>query len=266
MDESLSSRYLSATVNKRVAKTRTVTDALSGERWVRDISGSLSIPDLQQYISLWSQLQGVQLTPFADDKFIWHWSTNQQYSAASAYRAFFLGQNAVPEAKELSKTKAPPKYKFFIWLVLMGHRWTSSIIFGTAAHVHFALRRKNQSSTSCSAVYTLERCGSGSCALLVCNISPPCRMQPSQIGGASAGKGCLSNCERIFDTFVVLTSWCIWRERNNRVFNSAMRHAAQLASWIMDEEKCWKVAGSGTCLPNRSGACDLRGLMIFSPV
>jgi hypothetical protein len=46
-----------------------------------------------------------------------------------------------------------------------------------------------------------------------------------------------------FKYFVVLTAWCISREQNNRVFNSVMRHAAQLASWIMEEGLCWRVAG-----------------------
>jgi hypothetical protein len=55
---------LFATMNKW---TRLVVEAMMDERWIRDISGSLSIPVLQQYIDLWSQMQGVQLAPSVDD-------------------------------------------------------------------------------------------------------------------------------------------------------------------------------------------------------
>jgi hypothetical protein len=51
-----------------------------------------------------------------------------------------------------------------------------------------------------------------------------------------------------FDTLAVLTDWCIWREKNNRIFNSAMGHTAQLTSWIMEEARCWRVAGGGLLL------------------
>jgi hypothetical protein len=70
-----------AAVNKRVANTRLVVEALTDDRWIRDISGSLSIPVLHQYMQLWSQLQVVQLASTIDDKFIWKWSANQQYSS-----------------------------------------------------------------------------------------------------------------------------------------------------------------------------------------
>jgi hypothetical protein len=42
--------------------------------------------------SIWERLQGLQLAQEQEDKFIWKWSSNQQYSASSAYKTFFLGQ------------------------------------------------------------------------------------------------------------------------------------------------------------------------------
>lgn len=51
--------------------------------------------------------------------------TTNKYSASSAYRAFFTGQCGIPRAKELSKTRATPRCKFFFWLVLLGRCWTS---------------------------------------------------------------------------------------------------------------------------------------------
>jgi hypothetical protein len=44
-------------------------------------------------------------------------------------------------------------------------------------------------------------------------------------------------------TFVVLVYFCIWKERNNLVFNNSMVQAAQLVSWVMEEGSVWVVAG-----------------------
>jgi hypothetical protein len=70
-------------------------------------------------------MQNFPLVHDREDKFIWKWSGNQQYSSSSAYKAFFLGQGSIPGAKELCKMAAPPRCKFFIWLALLGRCWTS---------------------------------------------------------------------------------------------------------------------------------------------
>jgi hypothetical protein len=81
---------------------------------------------LRQYLDLWSRLQSVHLNEQLRDKSICKWTANQQYSASSAYRAFSIGKCGVPGAKELSKIKAPPKCKFFMWSVLLGRVWTAA--------------------------------------------------------------------------------------------------------------------------------------------
>jgi len=41
------------------------------------------------------------------------------FSTASAYRAFFIGQSSITGAKVLWKTRAPGKCKFFGWLYMI---------------------------------------------------------------------------------------------------------------------------------------------------
>jgi hypothetical protein len=80
---------------------------------------------------VWCCLQSIQLCDAAQDKFIWMWTPDQQYSASSAYRAFFHCQSGaffhcqsgIPGARQLSKTKAIPRCKFFLRLALMGRCW-----------------------------------------------------------------------------------------------------------------------------------------------
>jgi hypothetical protein len=42
---------------------------------------------------------------------------------------------------------------------------------------------------------------------------------------------------------VVLVAWMIWKERNDQVFNSSIRHAAQLSTWIREEGRQWVLLG-----------------------
>jgi hypothetical protein len=100
-------------IHKRRRQSRTVRDTLQSDAWISHISGSLSVSALQDFIWLWERLQHVSLVADTPDKFIWRWTADQQYSASSAYRAFFLGQCAIWGAKELSKVRALPSCKFF---------------------------------------------------------------------------------------------------------------------------------------------------------
>jgi hypothetical protein len=68
---------------------------------------------------------GIQLNAHVDDKFIWKWSRNQQYLSSSAYQAFFLAQCFIHGTKELSKARAPPHCKFFMWTILHSRYWTT---------------------------------------------------------------------------------------------------------------------------------------------
>jgi hypothetical protein len=119
----------------------------------------------------------------------------------------------------------------------------ASQIFGTAAHVPFAPRWTKQWSTSYSIVCSQGRCGFGSYELLASNIPLPCTMKHSRTGGASAGREYLSSYRVVLTLLQFLRIGAFGGKRNNRIFNSAMGHTAQLTSWIMEEARCWSVAG-----------------------
>jgi hypothetical protein len=57
-------------VPKRAHDHRSVVDALLCDRWISDISDSLSVTTLAQCVSVWEILQGLQLAQDREDKFI----------------------------------------------------------------------------------------------------------------------------------------------------------------------------------------------------
>jgi hypothetical protein len=78
-----------------------------------------------QFVLVFHRLQHVTLNPEMEDKLLWRWDSSGTYNAASAYKAMFLGQSSILGDKEIWKTKAPSKCRFFAWLVLLRRNWTS---------------------------------------------------------------------------------------------------------------------------------------------
>jgi hypothetical protein len=74
------------------------------------------------------------------DQLQWRWSPNGTYSSRSAYAALMFEQLVIPGARELWKTHAPNKCRFFIWLVLLRRCWTADRRF----------RRGLQADNSCA--------------------------------------------------------------------------------------------------------------------
>lgn len=234
-------------VGPQIRKSRTVHDALQdqGKKWVRDITGALTVQVILDYLYVWDQVRPRTLNLEVADKPWWRWTTNGQFSSASAYRAYFVGQQATPGAKILTKTRAPAKCKFFVWLALHDRCWT-------------AARRKRhnlQDDDSCilcgqepETIYHL---------LIGCSFSREVWFSILQLFGAGsmlpmahsladwwayARKRIQKDDRKAFDTTVILVVWCLWLERNARTFNRSSRTAAQLESWIREEANVWAQA------------------------
>ena len=100
-------------VSERVRAKCTVAQALHNKQWIKDITGSLTVQVLLEYLQIWEQMQHIQLFSHPD-RVCWKWTTDQISPTASAYQSFFIGQHPIKGGKLLRKTAAPLKCKFFI--------------------------------------------------------------------------------------------------------------------------------------------------------
>ena len=75
--------YLSALVNKRRVKRRTVHEALDQNLWIQDIQGALTVLCL---LNIWNYGTEVELQPDVSDIRRWRFTESGQYSSKSAYR------------------------------------------------------------------------------------------------------------------------------------------------------------------------------------
>jgi hypothetical protein len=70
-------------------------------------------------------LSTIHLNELVEDDISWRLTSNGQYSAKSAYEVQFLGLIKSPMYDTVWKAWAPPKTKFFAWLVTQNRVWTA---------------------------------------------------------------------------------------------------------------------------------------------
>jgi hypothetical protein len=94
---------------------------------------------------------------------------NQRYTVSSMYHAFLHGQCGIPGAKELTKVRAPPSYKFFVWLALLGGVGllitSNATVYRIIGLVPYVRKPARQFSTCSSAALVVAKCGSICCNL-----------------------------------------------------------------------------------------------------
>jgi hypothetical protein len=93
-------------------------------RWAQDIHGLLGVHEIGQYLALWAAVSRTTLGLEAD-RLIWKWTDSGTYTAKSCYQAQFQGSTTSSSWKFTWKTWAPPRVKFFSWLVGMDRCWTA---------------------------------------------------------------------------------------------------------------------------------------------
>ena len=108
-------------------KNRKLHEALPDNQWIRDITvgPNFSLHHLQQFVNPRLAFRETSLNPDTEDTIRWKWTANGEYTAASAYRAQFLGSVKTDLHLLIWKPWAPPKCKFFAWLIIENRVWMS---------------------------------------------------------------------------------------------------------------------------------------------
>lgn len=108
-------------------KNKSVKEALLENNWIRWINllGGLSVEHIEQFCNLWEKIQAVHLHDDLADDIKWNLTANGLYSTASAYKAQFEGSIISPMPKIVWNSWAPPKCKFFAWLIIKDRVWTA---------------------------------------------------------------------------------------------------------------------------------------------
>lgn len=79
---------------------------------------------LRQYVDLWVRLLQPPAFNEHEDTIIWKLTANGVYTTKLAYRLQFIGATRSTFNETIWKCWAPPKCKFFAWLVIQICIWT----------------------------------------------------------------------------------------------------------------------------------------------
>jgi hypothetical protein len=150
-------------------------------------------------------------------------------------------------ASELWAARAPTKCKFFFWLLLHDRLWT-------------AARRKRRGlqdddgCTLCDQEQETAAHIAGECVyargvwfrVLARLRAPGLMSQPGDLfldWWLQCRTSLPSAWHAGFDSLVILVAWCLWKERNQRMFHNARRTPLQLVGFIAEEAERWSMAG-----------------------
>jgi hypothetical protein len=84
-------------VNLRTIKTLTVVIALPHSAWIIGITGTLATEAIIQFLHLVDIVVEQELQPDTQDTITWNLSQSDNYTAKSAYKAFFEGSYPFPQ-------------------------------------------------------------------------------------------------------------------------------------------------------------------------
>ena len=237
-------------VRPRTHKMRKVVDGLHNNSWAKDIKGALTVQVILDYLLLWDtiRLWQQQRNSNTPDTFSWKWTADGQFTTASAYRAFFIGQHAIPGARQLTKSRAPGRCKFFLWLAIHDRCWTNE-------------RRKRhnlQDGDSCT--FCDQQSESINHLLVGCVFAREVwymvlrkgnlqRLTPYPSASdfvhwwLQSRKQLRKQMRKPFDSLVILVTWILWKERNQRIFQKVALPITDLINLISDEMSVWGHAG-----------------------
>lgn len=231
----------------RSGRKRTLRQALSNNRWARDITGELTLQVVREYLQVWDLLRDITLEPSRRDRFIWKWSPSGTFSVSSTYRAFFAGSTRLLGATELWRIKAPPKVKLFFWLALHRRLWTADRRkrHGLQDEDSCALCDQHQETVShlfLGCVFARQVWAGVLLPLHLQDLVPP-HEQEIAPWWISQRKRLDTASRPLFDSLLLLVTWCLWKERNARTFARPPSTPSQVVAAVLSEGADWATAG-----------------------
>jgi hypothetical protein len=107
-------------------KNRTVFEAITDNKWIRDVDYSMTHQIIAEFIELWERPDVFNLQEDQEDKIIWRFTSDGQYTARSAYGLQLEGSTRCRTTTLTWTSRAPPKCRFFLWLLLQNRIWTAA--------------------------------------------------------------------------------------------------------------------------------------------
>ena len=227
----------------------TLRAALVGNAWLGYVKPNPSTAVLHQLCELWDVAAGITLQEDRADSLRWKWTADGKYSAASAYRMMFQGAIPTNDKEIIWSAKAAPRAKCFAWILLRGKcptadnlqrrhiphdpvcalcRGAPETAFHLVATCPFSMQVWHKTAQTLGSPFSNMPMATGN------RLRSRFRNQTRSLPRANRAT---------WRATCLLVSWCIWKERNERIFNSKASTTDQVHSRILDEARTWLQAG-----------------------
>ena len=233
-------------------KRSTLRQALRGNAWMTHIKHDtiVSVAHIRELFSLWALVHDFHLDDHVEDDIVWKHADDGQYSAATAYKAQFLGLTHSPIHHMVWRACPPPKVKFFAWLTLQDRNWTADRLErrGWDNCGLCPLCKREQESgihlfVKCRFSIRLWRSVIDKFGLVHMDTSN-WHLEDSLMQWWDRRTDMRNPNRRAMASLTMLVSWTIWNERNARVFRNKSAPPPILLQNIVLEAKLWVTAGA----------------------
>jgi exonuclease III len=243
----LAPRVYALVSNRRIGK-RTVREALTDGKWLEDIQGFISADGLVEFLKIWDLLSLVELQEGTPDKHIWRISSSGVYSAKSAYEILFQGAVYFRPALRIWKSHAPPKCRFFMWLVAHNRCWTADRLARRglphpAKCVLCDQEEEDIQHLMVGCVFARQVWFSLLRRVRLSQLAP----QPQDIFDdwwERVEAVVSDDLRKGVNSLIILGAWSIWRHRNDCVFNGSSPSVAAVLALASVEGQWWRLAGA----------------------
>lgn len=232
-------------------KAISVKSALADEKWMRHFKGILTQEAIAQFMTLWNDMQQIQLTQSRDDSLIWRWTSDGQFSSSSAFAATLTANIKPPFAKLAWGSDAPPKCQFFVWLAAQERCLTADNLAkrGWPHNLQCVLCLQEPE----TAAHLLASCSYAQeiWHLTLCKLNMSTALAAAdddslvswwQRSSSSMGK----EQAKSWRSILALVWWNLWKERNERIFKNNSSRPCQLfqnlrqrIGWMLDASERW---------------------------
>lgn len=224
-------------------------DAITSDKWLNYVKANPPPVVLHELCELWEVTRNINFIDDLPDSIRWKWTTSGEYSAASAYKMQFQGSIPTNDKSLIWSAKAAPRAKAFAWILLRGKCLTAdNLAKRQIPHDPLCPLCHNEPETArhLIASCTFSKQVWASTATL---LGPPFAAIDMNTNGRLRDRfrrqiSSLPRCSRpTWRATCLLVSWCLWKERNARVFEGKACDVNQLVNRISDEARCWLFAG-----------------------
>ncbi|KAM0878408.1 hypothetical protein ACQ4PT_034897 [Festuca glaucescens] len=235
---------LTAAVLKRAVRQCRVREDLAGA-WLDDLPPDLGAPAIRELFEVADRMVDVALHEGVEDTFRWDWEKDYSYSARSGYRAMFGARVEMTRALQIWRSRAPPNCRVFLWLATRNRCWIADRLSRCGLPHPAACPFCDQVGKSLDHLMmgcVLTREVWATCLrswgklhwMLQPDTMLVCWLQEKRGGPGE---------DQDFWIGVTLICWCLWRHRNDIVFEGVAPSKVAVISRISDEAELWRLAG-----------------------